>query len=40
MRRVAGTQIDERLARVFVDLVARGEIELIDTPLPTLDSST
>ena len=38
--RVAGTQLDERLATVFVDLAARGEIVLLEVPAASLDTPT
>jgi putative nucleotidyltransferase with HDIG domain len=36
--RVAGSQLDERLAQTFVELVARGEVVLLDVPASVTDS--
>jgi HD-GYP domain-containing protein (c-di-GMP phosphodiesterase class II) len=35
-----GTQLDERLVRLFVDLVARGAIVLLDVPVGPSDLPT
>ncbi len=38
LERVAGTQLDAGLVRVFIDLIARGDVVLLDVPAGPADS--